>query len=179
MNPLLHEIDPTAALSFSGHRPNRLPGQGDPTVPEMRTLTAVLQKEIIAAINRGMTAMLQGCMCGWDIICGEQVIEVKKQYPHIRLVSVAPYSVRLFSKEDCWTPEWENRAREVCRQSDISISLAEHYRKGIYFERNRVLVNHSSLLIVYHDGGSGGTKFTIDRAKEKGLTIKNLYGSAE
>jgi uncharacterized phage-like protein YoqJ len=172
----LREIDPTRAVSFSGHRPDRLPGNGDPDAPEAKRLAAVLQKEIIAAIDRGMTTFIHGCMAGFDLFAALQVIEIKKQFPGVQLVSVAPYSVHFFSKEKCWTQEWETRAREVFAQHDFGISLAEHYRSGIYYERNRVLVAHSSVLICYHDGGWGGTKYTVDRAIEKGLTVKNLYG---
>ena len=172
----LTEIDPATAVSFSGHRPERLPGKGDPDAPEMRKLTDALRQEIIAAVDWGMTAYLQGGMCGWDVVCGEQVIALKKEYPHIKLVTVAPYAVHFFSRESCWTPEWIDRAQAVFRQHDFGISLAEHYRKGIYFERNDTLIQYSSLLICYHDGGAGGTQYTVRKAMEKSLTIRNLYG---
>jgi len=171
----LKEIDPQTALCVSGHRPSRLPGNGDLDAPEMQPVISALRHELIAAIDRGMTTVLHGCCAGWDIICGEQVIALKKQYPHIKLVSVAPYAVHFFSREDCWTPDWINRAREVIRQSDTGISLAEHYRPGIYYERNDVLLAHSSELICYHDGGRGGTAYTVRKAREKGLTVHNLY----
>jgi len=176
---LLKDIDPSLTVCFSGHRPNRLPGNGDPEAPEAQKLVAVLQQELKAAIDKGMTAFIHGCMAGFDIYAIEQVIALKPQYPYIKIISVAPYSTHFFTKEKCWTPEWVNRAREVFRQHDTGISLAENYRRGIYYERNEVLIQYSSLLICYHDGGSGGTKYTIDKAREKGLTIKNLYGGTK
>ena len=175
MEKLLKEIDPAFAVSFSGHRPERLPGNGDPDAPEMQTLTAALQQELTAAVERGKTTMIHGCMAGWDLVCALQVIEIKKQFPHVQLVSVAPYAVHFFSKEKCWTPEWISRAREVFRQHDFGISLAEHYRKGIYYERNDILVKYSSELLCYWDGGGSGTKYTVDKAAESGLIVKNLY----
>ncbi len=171
----LKEIDSAHAVSFSGHRPDRLPGNGDPNEPETQILTTVLQQKIIAAINRGMTAFIHGCMAGFDIYAIEQVIALKQQYPHIKIISVAPYSAHFFTKEKCWTPEWENRAREVFHQHDFGVSLSEHYRRGIYFERNDVLIDYSSELICYWDGGKGGTKYTIDRANSKGLSVFNLF----
>ena len=74
-----HEIVPEHTLCFSGHRPARLPGGGDLDAPEMQALTATLRNEIAAAIGRGKTVMLHGCMAGWDIICAEQVILLKEQ----------------------------------------------------------------------------------------------------
>jgi len=172
---VLKEIDPACALCFSGHRPARLPGHGDPASPEMQALTAALRLELIAAVGRGKTVMLHGCMAGWDIFCAEQVIALKEQYPRVRLVSVAPYKAEFFSREKCWTPDWISRAREVFRQHDAGVIIAEVYRPGIYYERNRALVEHSSELLCYWDGGPGGTKYTVDRAEEKGLAVRNQY----
>jgi len=163
-------------VSFSGHRPDRLPGKGDPDAPEAQKLADVLQKEIIAAIDRGMAAFIHGCMAGWDIFAAEQVIAVKKQYPHVRLVSVAPYKADFFNREKCWTPGWINRARVVFNQHDFGVKVAERYRSGIYYERNDVLIQYSSELICYHDGGSGGTQYTVKKAQNNGLTVRNLYG---
>ena len=171
----LNEINPAHALCFSGHRPSRLPENGDPDAPEMQPLIAALRKELIAAIDRGKTTMLHGCMAGWDLVCSLQVIELKKLYPQIQLISVAPYKSEFFSREKCWTPDWIKRAREVLSQHDMGVKVAEQYRSGIYYERNRVLVQYSSELICYWDGGKGGTKYTVDRGKNRGLIIKNLF----
>ena len=171
----LNEIDPARAVSFSGHRPERLPGNGDPDAPGAQRLAAVLQKEITAAIERGMTAFLHGCMAGFDIFAIEQVIALKAEYPHIQIISVAPYKAEFFTREKCWTPNWISRARAVFDQHDIGVRVAERYRSGIYFARNDILVAYSSELICYHDDGRGGTAYTVNKAIEKGLTVHNLY----
>ena len=57
---------------------------------------------------------------------------------------------------------------------DVGIKIAGQYRPGIYYERNRMLIERSSGLLCYWDGESGGTKYTIAKAKEKGLHIHNL-----
>ena len=173
----LNSINPTHALCFSGHRPSRLPGSGDPASPEIQHLTDALQETLIAAIGRGKTTFLHGCMAGWDIICAEQVILLKEHYPHVKLVSVAPYQAAFFSRETCWTPDWISRARDVFSRHDAGIKIAGHYRAGVYYERNRLLVERSSELVCYWDGGSGGTKYTIERAGEKGLAVHNLHAS--
>ena len=171
----LSEIAPEHTLCFSGHRPARLPGNGDPGAPEMQALAAALRQELVAAVGRGKTIMLHGCMAGWDIICAEQVILLKAQYPLVRLISLAPYRVGFFSHEKCWTPGWVSRARDVFSQHDMGIKIAGCYRPGIYHERNCTLIDHASELICYWDGGGGGTKYTVERAEEKGLAICNLY----
>ena len=142
----------------------------------MQHLTEALRQALIAAIGRGKTTFLHGSMAGWDIICAEQVILLKQQYPNIQLVSIAPYQTGFFSRETCWTPDWISRAREVFSRHDAGIKIAVHYRSSIYYERNRTLAAHSAELICYWDSGCGGTKYTVERAKEKGLALQNFCG---
>ena len=168
------EPAPCETVCFSGHRPERLPGNGDPNTPEMQPLLAALRRELIAVIERGKNVMMHGCMAGWDIICAEQVLLLKVRFPHVRLISVAPYRAEFFSRENCWTPDWVSRARDVFAQHDTGIKIAGHYRPGIYYERNRVLVDHASELISYWDGCRGGTEYTVNYARRRGLTICNL-----
>jgi len=172
---MLDEIDPINAICFTGHRPDRLPGRGDPDDPEAQKLAASLQTQIEDSVLRGKHNILHGAMAGFDLFAIEQAILLKKQYPQIKIITVAPYKEAFFSREKCWTPEWINRARAVFDQHDIGIRIAERYRTGIYFERNRALVEHSSEIITYWDGGSGGTAYTVECGKRKGLAIYNLY----
>jgi uncharacterized phage-like protein YoqJ len=172
---MLSEINPTHAVCFSGHRPDRLPGKGNPDNSDAQELAAALREHIENAVQRGKHTFLHGVMAGWDIFAAEQIISLKEKFPLICLVSVAPYREQFFSREKCWTPDWVSRAKEICRQTDIGRSLAINYRAGIYYERNRVLVDHSSELISFWDGGKGGTAYTVQYAQSKGLTICNLY----
>lgn len=170
----MKEVNPPQAVCFSGHRPDRLPGYGDPKTPEAQRLITTLREHIADSIHRGKLYFIHGAMAGFDLLAAEQVISLKNQFPNIQLISVAPYSVHFFSREKCWTPEWIHRAREVFQQHDFGISLSEHYRPGIYYERNRVLVDHSSELICYHDGGKGGTENTVQYARSRMHNIHNL-----
>ena len=115
----LSKYEQAHTLCFSGPRPERLPGNGDLDAPEMQPLINALRQELIAAVDRGKTVMIHGCMAGWDLICAMQVLEIKKQFPGVRLVSVAPYKADFFAREKCWMPEWIKLAREVFRQHDM------------------------------------------------------------
>jgi len=171
----LKQIDPIRSVSFSGHRPDRLPGQGEPDAPEAQKLIKVLRGQIEDAILRGKDTFINGLMAGWDVLAAEQVIALKERCPHIRLVTVAPFSSGLFSRERCWTPDWVERAKGACRQSDIGMSLSECYRAGIYYERDRVMVDHSGELLCYWDGALSGTQYTVQYASGRGLIVCNLF----
>lgn len=173
---MLKEINPALSVSFSGHRPDRLPGSGDPNIPETEELIAALREHIEGAVKRGKVFYLHGAMAGFDLLAASQVIVLKAKYPQLRLVTIAPYKEHFFSRENCWTPAWVNLARGVFREQDMGVKVAERYRPGIYYERNRILIGNSSELICYHDGGRGGTKYTVDLAISKNLSVYNLYG---
>lgn len=74
----------------------------------------------------------------------------------------------------CLSPDWINRAREVFSRQDIGVKLSERYYPGVYYERNRTMIDHSSELICYHDGGKGGTAQTVQYAKGKDIPMYNL-----
>jgi len=113
-------------------------------------------------------------MAGFDIFAAEQVIALKKRFPQIQLISVLPYKMNLFSREKCWTPDWISRAREIFSHHDMGVNVAERYRPGIYRERNRVLVDHSSELLCHWDGGGGGTKYAVGYAEREKVMITNI-----
>ncbi|MDL2287045.1 SLOG family protein [Eubacteriales bacterium OttesenSCG-928-G02] len=171
----LKDIDPAKAVSFSGHRPDRLPGYGSLNTSDAQKLKNKMQEQIDDSIRRGKIFYLHGAMAGFDIFAAEQVATMKKQYPQIQLITIAPYKEHFFTREKCWTPDWISRARAVFNQHDMGIKVAERYRSGIYYERNRILIDHSSELICYWDGGSGGTKYTVDQAKNKGIIVHNMF----
>ena len=171
----LEYINPTYTVSFSGHRPQRLPGYGNPENSEAQKLITDLQVQIENAILRGKDTFIHGCMAGWDILASEQIIALKKIYPHIKLITVVPYTNQYFAREKCWTAEWVDRAQMVRNQHEVEIVIAKDYRTGIYHERNRKLIDYSSELICYWDGRYGGTKYTTLRARNKGLDICNLF----
>ena len=54
------------------------------------------------------------------------------------------------------------------------LPVPERYYPGVYYERNRMMIDHSSELICYHDGGRGGTTQTVRYARSKGISIYNL-----
>ena len=157
-------------LCFTGHRPERLPQE----TSELLRMQSRLSDAIEGAIERGVVNFVSGAMSGFDTLAAEQVLRLKEKYPQIQCIMIAPFSVHFFNSKS-WTPKWSARLREVIRRADYGISLSEHYHKGVYYERDRVIVSMASEVIAYYDGGPGGTAYTVNWAKEKGLTIYNLY----
>lgn len=153
--------------AFSGHRPGRLPGQGD-----NKEFVNHVAQGIQEAYQRGKRVFLNGAMQGFDILAAEQVIALKVQYGDILCVTVAPFRSDFFRRNQ-WTPEWKTRALEVFRFSDYGLSLCESYFPGVYYRCNEFLIDHAGELLCYWDGGSGGTAYTYHYAQRK-IPIYNL-----
>lgn len=60
------------------------------------------------------------------------------------------------------------------KQADEKIILNEGYKKGCYYQRDRYLVDNSSLCISYQTRKNGGTAYTVDYANKQGIKVINL-----
>lgn len=163
-------------VCFSGPRPAKLPGGGSPLDPTMQKITMVLSEYIQAEAERGMIWFISGIMAGFDVIAGEAVLRLKNRFPQIRLALIGPFRKGYFATEH-WTPDWKARALELCRCRDCGLCLHDAYTKGIYFERDRFIVEHSNTIICYYNGQPGGTQYTVRQAKSRGLIIRNIFES--
>ena len=169
MRELLSKYDKSKTVCFTGHRPERLPQN----LGELIRMTDRLDDAIEAAIQRGKVNFVSGCMSGWDTIAAEQVIQLREKYPQIQCILVLPFEKDFFNNKN-WTPAWEAWFMRVFKNADYKTSLSAKARKGIYFERDRVIVDMASEVITYYDGGPGGTKYTLEYAAKKHLSVVNI-----
>lgn len=168
-----------SAICFSGPRPSKLPYGGDKNAPAILEIGRRLEDAVRAAVLDGKTAFLNGCMAGFDVMAGETVLRLKKEYPQIQCITVAPFRVGYFNNRN-WDAEWKQRALALYRASDLAFPLYETYHKRVYYERNDFLVAHAGGLICYNTGTGGGTAYTCRAAKEKRMRIVNLaYGQKQ
>jgi len=156
----IKQFNPAKTVCFAGHRPDRLPQDAERLLLMRERLAVVIED----AVRRGNVNFVSGAMSGFDVEAAEQVIRLKDKYPQIQCIMIAPFSVRFFNAQN-WTPAWIARLRAVIRQTDFALSLSEHSYKGVYFDRDRMIVDMSSEVIAYYDGGPGGTKYTLDYAR--------------
>lgn len=121
-------------------------------------------------INDGYLYFLAGGALGFDTISALSVLKLKKKYPHIRLFLILP----CISQADRWSSE--NRAIYEAVKADadkISYTSIE-YTNDCMYKRNRQLVENSSVCICYLKEKPGGTAYTVNYAKQRGLKIYNI-----
>lgn len=161
-------LDLASTACFTGHRPERLP---DVFLYEAYRdkLKAMLRENIIEAAQRGCDTFLCGMQRGLDIWAAKETIQVRDTlFPKIRLICVSPFSSEIRSRRGADKIDYNI----VKGYSDGYIALNEEYHRGCFFERNRFMVDHSSLLIGAVYDYKSGTGQTITYARSKGLEIK-------
>lgn len=81
--------------------------------------------------------------------------------------------VAYIKNQDCkWNNEQKKRYRNLLKQLDDIRCIYEEYNGAeCMLERNNYMVNNSSKMIALFYGHPGGTKKTIEYAKEQGLKI--------
>lgn len=160
------------SLCFSGHRSEKLPQSKE----KLENLKLGIRQEVDKAIEAGVNIFYFGACYGFDLLCAEVVLNrknvIKIANPQIiKLIAIVPYEEQ--------AKNWNEENREIyyntLTKCDEVVTLNTKYRQGCYYERNRYMVDRSSKMICYYDGGKGGTAYTVKYAEQNNLHIKNLF----
>ncbi len=120
--------------------------------------------------NMGVKTFYAGGALGFDSLAAEAVIEQRRERRDIRLVIVVPCR----DQATRWSAADKARYERINRDADEVICLAERYFSGCMHQRNRYMVDHSAYCICYLTEQTGGTAYTVQYARERGLRIFNL-----
>ena len=150
-------------VCFTGHRPDKLVGKET-------DIRKYLNEEIDKAIANGFVTFITGMCAGIDIMAAELVIMKKYDNPDLHLIAASPYPNFGYT----WADGWGDRIKYVASKADLIVNVSAQYTdKSVFQKRNIWMVDHSNLLISVWNGTSGGTKNTIDYAKQTGIQIIN------
>lgn len=147
---------------FTGHR--NIP------LNKRKSVIQRLKTELSALINNGYQLFMAGGALGFDTIAAQTVLDLKKEYPHIKLILVlpCPNQTRGWNETDKQTYEY------IKSRADNVVYTSQEYQRGCMHKRNRHLVDNSSVCICYLTEDTGGTAYTVKYARSKKLTIINI-----
>ena len=147
---------------FTGHR--------NISISEKTMVKQQLLIELENLIEKGITYFGTGGALGFDTLAAQTVLSLKKEYPKIKLILVLP------CKEQ--TRGWQETDikiyNHILNQADMVVYISQWYYRGCMHARNRHLVNYSDICICYLTAPTGGTAYTVQYAKQKGLRIINV-----
>lgn len=161
-------MDKETAVCFTGHR--HIEGS------ELEEISARLYSAVCNLILRGYNTFICGGAIGFDTLAADCIISFKKRFPHIKLVLALPCRDQ--------TVKWNNlsdiaKYKSILGAADSVYYASPLYTDGCMLERNRLMVDSSSVCIAYMKHKRGGTAYTYKYAKSIGLRIINLYDNSD
>ena len=157
--------------AFTGHRPKSFPWKYNEAAPDCILLKEVLAEQIKALADRGVTDWLSGMAQGVDLWCAQIVLDLRKKNPVLKLHCVLPCR----GQESKWATSVQKRYRSILAQANEVIYVGQEYSQDCMLERNRYMVDHSSLLLAVYNGAyRSGTGMTIRYAKKLGREILSI-----
>ena len=143
---------------FTGHRE---------IFEDAASVQARLRCQIEYLIVQGVTQFITGGARGFDTMAAQTVLSLKEKYPDTQLILIIPCEGQ--------TRGWSVQEKEVYDQirvrADRVTVLADHYYRGCMHVRNRHMVDPSSVCVCYLRKESGGTVYTVQYEKNKGIPI--------
>ena len=151
------------ACCFTGHRdiPEGLSGCLREKLREH--IACLHEKKKIGTFYAG------GCV-GFDTLAAQETLEYRAAHPDVRLVIVIPYR----KQSAGWTDDDRREHERIKASATEVVCLAEHYFRGCTHQRNRYMVQRSSVCACYLTKEKGGTASTVRYALRNGLFVRNL-----
>lgn len=146
---------------FTGHRPDKL----DITTKELEKR---LRKAIDEAIADGVTVFITGMAPGTDLIAGKIVLEHGDS--GIRLICAVPFP----NQSRPFSYEWKEIYNHILENADIVHLVCKEYSRQSFLRRDEWMVDRADCVIAAYSGTRGGTRYTINYAKKKGIPVKNI-----
>lgn len=147
---------------FTGHR--KIP------LDQLESVTQRLRDAVIASIKDGYLYFGAGGALGFDTLAAQTILDLKKDYPQIKLILVLPCKTQARG----WKQEDIEEYNRIMKAADKVVYTSQDYYSGCMHKRNRHLVDNSSLCICYLNSNTGGTAYTVDYAKSVGCRVSNI-----
>lgn len=148
---------------FTGHR----------VLPKYKInkISILLKKEIKKLIGMGVDTFISGGALGFDMLCADIVLELKKDFPYLKLYIFLP----CYNFSDSWSLYDKYHIHMILSKSDKFTFITEgNYTIDCMKFRNFALVNDAFFGIAYYNHYRSGTGQTIRYADKKNRCVINI-----
>lgn len=150
--------------AFTGHRPKSFPWKYDETAPNCVALKKVLAEQIAALADNGVTGFISGMALGADLWAAQIVLDLRKKNPLLKLCCALPCE----DQEKKWPAHTQKQYRSILKQADKTVWVSRDYTADCMLNRNRYMVDHSTILLAVYNGAyRSGTGMTVRDAQSK------------
>ena len=144
--------------AFTGHR-----------ILEKNFDSNLLDRVILNLIKGGTKNFYCGMATGFDLAAAESVLQYKNDY-EVNLIPCIP----CLGQENAYSQKNKERYLKILEKCNQKIILSVEYYDGCMFARDRYMVDKCNVLVTYQRRKSGGTSYTVNYAKSKGVNIIEL-----
>ena len=152
----------------TGHRPQSLPWGYNEDKSSCVVFKNDLHDTIERAINAGYIHFISGLAIGVDTMFAEAVLDLKKKYKQVTLEGAIPCR----NQDEKWNDASKKRYAKIKKECDFLTYISDEYTPTCMNDRNKYMVDHSSVVIAVWNGKPSGTGNTVGFAKERGCKIK-------
>lgn len=156
---------------FSGSRPEKLGFDWQREPYFFDVLRRDLRAAIVHAIDLEYTRFITGMSRGFDLWAAEEVLAQQRSHPNLQLIAAIAFD----GMEQHWEPYWRDLYTHIFNCCEYKASMGPSFTPSRYHDRDRYMVNHSSRIICWNNGTSGGTAYTCQYAERRGLAMDNIH----
>ncbi len=129
----------------------------------------LLDRVVYNLIRGGTENFYCGMAMGFDLAAAESVLQYKKG-SEIQLIACIP----CLGQENTFSKKNRERYGRILENCSKTIVLSEEYYDGCMLARDRFMVDNCDVLVSYQRRNNGGTSYTVNYAKSKGVNIIEL-----
>ena len=155
-------MDRSTCACFTGHR--------DIPPEDYEKISSALMQVIDRLYREKVTTYFCGGALGFDTVAAVTLLNGRRCYPELRLILALPCP----EQSEKWSEASRALYRRILASADEVRTLSPFYTRGCMLERNRYMVENSAVCVAYLRRRQGGSAFTVDYARKKGLRIFNL-----
>ena len=151
---------------FTGHKPDKLAISNEELEKKLRIA-------VNEAVNDGVTTFITGMAPGTDLIAGKVVLDLKN--PDIKLICAVPFP----NHSKPFSMQWKALYQKLLNNTTEAHYICDKYSRVCFYRRDEWMVDHSNMVIAVYNGTRGGTRYTINYAKKKGVPVKHVLDFTE
>lgn len=137
---------------------------------EREQLAIRLEQTVEGLIRSGIRYFGAGGAMGFDTMAAQVVLKLRERHSQVKLILVLPCETQTRG----WPEEAVRTYKTIKAAADKVRYTSVEYTPGCMHVRNRHLVDHSGICVAYLTENKGGTVYTVNYAKKKGVPVINL-----
>ena len=116
-----------------------------------------LKKQIRLLMEEGVDIFFNGMALGFDLCAAECVLQLKKNFPSVKLVACVP----CYGQEKYFPQQDQKRYVHILKKADEIVTLADHYYNGCMQNRDKYMAEQADVMIAYCHKQEGGAAYTV------------------